>query len=613
MRRWVAPAALGAVLLGHAALLSRFLVYRDLSLDYPFRGADDLDWIGNALALGGADIRYTGRLPLYPLLLLGLQRLGALAWAPVLQQALVLGLALAVFWLVRQRHSPAVAAVTAAWLGLGHVVQDLALGISADLLAVTLLALATWLWLASRMRPPWLVAAAALAGLSAVTQPGALLWLAVAALLTLPDSRRPKLQWLVASGAVCALPAAVWRWFGPAGSGADRIVRHGELLGWSLGNVPFYALAALALVGLPGAVVLARGVIAAWRERGSLAARFALLHVALVGLFFATVYSFAAGRLLLYAAPSLALLVGGGLAAFESRRWLFAGMSVLLLAGAAWPSPAGSPEPAAVLWPVPTVTLQLAPATGGGWRAATRVGAQAAWRDTALGRAIQARQQAVQRPSVPPGAVEGIDGVVYLSAAGESADERYRHQYRLGNVLLRRVRVVAAGLYPDSWWSGGRFQSLGRVGATEIFRGHWLGGPEFAVATEDPVTLAALRAPAAAAGGPDVSPEQWALARSIAGRAAPPDGFLLVLGEPQRDGDWMRVLPVVARTTSLFVPTGDDLATAAALAKEQPCSQRQRVEDVELCRMHIRWPVLVAVAPSYQGAVLDARSPAAER
>jgi hypothetical protein len=132
------------------------------------------------------------------------------------------------------------------------------------------------------------------------------------------------------------------------------------------------------------------------------------------------------------------------------------------------------------------------------------------------------------------------------------------------------------------------------------------------VATEDAVTLAALQRPDIAPGGPDVPPAQWALARAIAGRVELADGFLLALGDPQRDGDWMRVLPVVARTTSLFVPTGEDLATATALAGEQPCSERQQVATVALCRMHIRWPVVVAVAPSAQETVLGGQRPPAD-
>jgi len=148
------------------------------------------------------------------------------------------------------------------------------------------------------------------------------------------------------------------------------------------------------------------------------------------------------------------------------------------------------------------------------------------------------------------------------------------------------------------------YRTMVEILGVPVYRGAWPGGRAFVVAAGDAEVAAALDQ-RSATGPPAIDRKEWLLAAGVAATARPPDGLLLALGEADRDGNWLRLLPVVARTSSLFVPVGEDREELVALAAQQPCLDRSQIDGVALCNMKIlRWPVRVAIAPSLRERVL---------
>ena len=131
---------LAAFALLQAAWVGSQLWVRDLNLHYPFTGGDGLDWIANALALDGAPVRYTGRPPLFALLLAILQRLDASGLLPFLQQLALAAVALIAYGSMRGRYGRLAAALVALCVLANETLLRQALDIMAEPLAAALLA-----------------------------------------------------------------------------------------------------------------------------------------------------------------------------------------------------------------------------------------------------------------------------------------------------------------------------------------------------------------------------------------------------------------------------------------------------------------------------------------
>lgn len=555
-------AVLGGTWIG---VLSRWLVYPDLNLDYPFPGGDGYDWLANGLALAGEPVRYSGRAPLLPLLVAALDRMGGLSWLPVASQGLVVVLALSLYVAARARFQPAVGlalgvtALGSAW------VQANALVIGADLLAVTLLAaaLAAWIWAGSGDAPvaALRLTAGILAGLSAVAQPGIALALFPAAAVALIG--RPGREW--GSRGVWAmtlllglLPVAAWEVLGPPGSGGEGLVgvSHATLFAASLGGVGFYARAAAEHAGWPALLLAgAGGLMAAKRWVRDPAGRLALALTLVIAVFFAVLYRWRDARFMLHAVPSAALLAGGALAwVVERSRVVFVIAGVMLVAGGVLPQ-------------------------AGDRREHPAARARAAWT------AFQ------PRPDSETTAAAAVDrSAVLLLQAGSGVEERYRDQTRLGNALRRRVKPAPAALYPPNWWGWRRLEPLQPVGGHVLARWRW-NGESWLVA--GPRGGGGMAASALAADPPPDVAAQWSLAVAVGAGAERPDGLLAVFADPERDGEWLRLLPFAAETSSLFVLT--DPAEQRALLPQLPAEgARRRLGGLEIWRSRFKgWPVEV--------------------
>jgi hypothetical protein len=579
-------------------LLAPRLVYPDLNLAYPFVGADGRDWLANGLALAGADVRYTGRSPLVPLLLAGLDRLGGLALFPVAQQLVLCGLVLVTFRGLRRTVAPAAAAVAALALLASARLQALALEVSADPAAALLLAIALGLVLAGRRRPVAYLAAGLAGGLGALTQ-SAVLWLVPAAAAGALVARPPAVErWALAGGAAifAALPLA-WETLGPPGSGRHGIVGAGQwsLLAPGLANLPFYLGAALGWLGWPAALlVLGETLRSLPRLRRDPARAVVLALLAGLLLFFAVGYRWPAARFLVYAAVPASVLLAGRLDAVRSRRRLAALAAATLLL-AAWPLPAGAPESAFVVWPLPTVTLDPAAPPG---RRLARGPVADAWRASAVARVWHAWRHQGPVPLVDPRRFAGDHSIVYLARESTPVSRRNDVWYRLGNAARRRVKVAPGALYPPDWFGFGTLEPAGEVGDLRLLRttlpgrdGSWV------IAVDRDAPLPAAGGPAGRAAPPPAADlaRAWRIAEAIAGAARPPDGLVAALADPRPEAEWLRLLPFAARTTSLFIL--DRLEPAVAPLFAGPADGRSLDGLVLVERRHLHWPVLVVIDP----------------
>jgi hypothetical protein len=289
---WVL-AALCAVWL--AALAPR-LIYPDLNLDYPFVDGDSHDWIANGLHLAGHDVRYSGRSPLLPLALAGLDRLGLLRLWPPLGLLLFLATVLVFHSLAARLAAPAAAFAAALMLLASYTLQGLALEVMADVPASCLMLWSAWAFVTAMEggagaeapgdaggpggigkgigKPEGLperrhglprryVLGGLLAGLAALTQQIGLI-VPVAALAALGVRRRRELgtpwPWigLLTAAALPGLWLAVKRWaFAAYG---DSLLDQWGLLGLHASSLRPYLWSLLSFLGLPACLLLVVGI-----------------------------------------------------------------------------------------------------------------------------------------------------------------------------------------------------------------------------------------------------------------------------------------------------------------------------------------------------------------
>jgi hypothetical protein len=364
-------------------------------------------------------------------------------------------------------------------------------------------------------------------------------------------------------------PPALWLALGPAGTGGEGIVgaRQLALLAPQLDGAGFYAAALLDLIGWPG---LAAALLALGRRRSDATLFAAGLALALGG-FFVFLYDYRAARLLLYLWPAWALLAGQGLAALRDRR---------LGKPALWPAVACAVI-LGVVWP-----------PGAGWSG------RAAWAARPEARAFAAhRAQAREDPPPAPALHAGDHSVVFLEPAGATAEERYAIQYRLGNALRQRVKVVPETVYPDEWWGWSFARPVQETASLALLRWQAPGDSRrWTLARRRSVAprFGGQRPPSESIPPPETLTRHWRIASAIDALVAGPDGFVAVCPRSGPAPEWLRLLPFALRSSSLFVVTDRALCDGWAAGEAAPSPG----PEVRIHRgRHLGWPV-VAVFPA---------------
>jgi Dolichyl-phosphate-mannose-protein mannosyltransferase len=608
--------ALAALCLAAFAALAPHLLYADLNLDYPFVDGDSYDWIANGLHLAGHDVRYSGRPPLLPLALAGLDRLGLLPCWPALALAAFLLTVLGFYTLAARLFHPAAAFAAALVLLASYSLQGLAIEVMADVPASCLLFFGLRAFLVAAGDPPRprrYVWSGLAAGLSALTQaPATLIPLAAGATLAARRRRDLATPWpwlglLLAAG----LPAA-WlgvRRFALAAYG-DSLIDPSILLGFHLGSWRFALWSLVSLLGLPACLLLAAGLLLAVRravrgggpEPAAVAGLLALLSFLMLCGFFAFFYRYDAKRFLVYSLWPAALLIALALSALvrlprRAGRLVFAAVAVAAVGGAALPLP----EPAhdgswAALWPLPPLAAHLTagdarpgerrlpavetldPARLASWSVFGRVRAAAAARPPGQG-----------RPG--PALFAAADSALYLYGRDGDGGGRYRTLTRLSNALYKPVRYVPRSAL-DRYWPLLSPALLAQLTADyAVYRvslpgasGCWLlvtpGDRPLAPALLPPAdggSRTAPRVPPLPPGQPARALAEAAAIRDYVGRANAYVALIPTPLAPRAANLAQLYLLFYLRTTELYVVEPADVAGVRGLLGGSPAESERRI------------------------------------
>jgi hypothetical protein len=596
LRRADAGLVLLAVLLvGRFAWLAPRLLVSDLNVDYPFAAGDAWDWIANGLFYTGADVRFSARPPLVPLAMAGLAEIGALAWFPVVVQALWTATLLVLYRLLRSGFSAPVAAGSTLVVAASQTLNHLSLEVMADLPAACLLLLAVAALAAAAERPRRYLAAGGAAAAAYLAAPVGLAAAAAgAAAVALRRRRHLRQPALWAGAATVAAAVAGWAL-------ARRVLLGGEpplqvtwrLVRPHLDDLDGTLWAAAVVVGWPALLLAVVGTLAAVRrvarrdDPGDL--RLLALVAGLLPLaFFALLYDFPDRRFLAYAVLPGAVLLAEGLAAVgravdrlaarrragasatvPGSRSAWAARNALVgLAGAAavlwaaWPVPAPVPNTVLVAPPAlyaqarffgtPEGGLRIEPATARGRRRAafevaswswwSRVARASAWAEAAPEEGV-ARRAARERARR---AADAAKGVLFVDARHRIAD-RYRVQSQLGNALGRHVVYVPDDLFAGRWeWlAAGGVEPVAEVGDWVLWTvappglgGRWLLATQ--AWREGPTPEPAPPPIAGEAAGDEVEGEAAGDRASVAGITIEPSrsvGSRLEAAAPPREDD----------------------------------------------------------------------------
>jgi hypothetical protein len=315
------PAVLLAILACAGALpVVRSLVVRDLNWCYPYNTADSYDWINNGLYWAGASVAPSLRPPGLPLVIAGLWKLGVLPFLPVVN-FLFLGLSTAALYaLLRERHDGWIAAIACWFFFANNYLQDFSRCVMAETYAAPFLVLAALAFVrAGRAPRAWIAFGFCLAAgflFSYVAVPASIGFGVALLAASRADLRRKELWAGLGAYAIVAGSWIAFRWsFYSAHAGGPR---HGveALLSPSLENLPFYAFALTALMGVVPLALYLTGAFRLMRSASPLPRfRAAILGPLIaVSLFWFFIYDWADKRFLLYVLPFLVCFLAEGLA-----------------------------------------------------------------------------------------------------------------------------------------------------------------------------------------------------------------------------------------------------------------------------------------------------------
>lgn len=549
----------------HGLGLACLLLYPDLNLSYPFMGGDSFDWISQALRFAGEDVRHPGRPPLLPLVMAGLEKMSALNLTPVLLQVLIAFTAVVLFRTVAGQWSPTIALPVTFAFFVNFSWRALGLEIMADVPAACLILIALGAFLTARDRPTRYALAGLFGGLSAITQPVALM-LVVPMCCAIFFHRRKDLRtrWPWLGLALFAGPTLLWipiRWVWLGSSGSTPL--HWSLLGLHPGNVLFYLWTGAAFVGLPGLALALWGFGLLVRRvgRDPRALLFVMSAVLCVG-FFAGAYGFAGKRFLVYAFVLTPFFWAEGLS--RIRRVVPFTLACLVLIGWSWlpyPGRASSPLRLAV-WPAPATYLVASPDqrprgdVRPDFAAITIERSGSLLRRSVIGRAWAARKKVVPGHDVD---VAGSDAsAVLLAGSEEELSRRYVTVARVGNALRRRVKMVSREQlqpFADTL----PLRPVGRVPGWQVFRTRLPGiDQDFLVvfaSGEGPLQKTRADSPATER-NEEVSIRQTA--RGLIARLPVNDDVVAVLSAPGANDRLLTYLACLAHSTNFYVITTVD-------------------------------------------------------
>ncbi|HEX7616104.1 MAG TPA: glycosyltransferase family 39 protein [Thermoanaerobaculia bacterium] len=296
----------------------RSLIVADVNWCYPYFNADSYDWISNGIFWTGASVTPSLRPPGLPLLIAGLWKLGVLSFLPVFN-FLFLGLSTAALYaLLRERHDGWIAAIACWFFFANGYVQDFSRYLLAETYGAPFLVLAAVAFVRAGRAPRMWIAFGLFLGAGFLFSYAAVpagVGFGVALLVVSREDLRRKELW---AGLVAfALIAGSWLvfrlWFYRGHPGGPR---HGveALLRPSLSNLPFYAFALIALMGLVPFALYIAGGFRFMRSSSPPRWRAAVLGPLIaVSLFWFFVYDWADKRFLLYVLPFLVCFLAEGL------------------------------------------------------------------------------------------------------------------------------------------------------------------------------------------------------------------------------------------------------------------------------------------------------------
>ncbi len=442
-------------------VLSTLLFYEDPILDSALMIGDAQDWVANGLYFLGYPVAYSARPPLFPLLLGGLASVSMLKLTPIVLQGLVFVTGLGLYRMLSQTSDRLLTALaTLAWLTNATWVWWSAAWM-ADIPAGCLLGWALIFWQRRNTsgQPGYILAGLA-AGLSAVTQPIAVLF-AIPVFTSVFLHRRadlrsrafligaaffltPGIIWMcVRLQLVGTLGDVVYRNWGAVGLQGDSLHSNGLFFAWSL----------VALVSIPAVMAIAVGMWTLARQSiQSDWATLVLTGFATIMAFFVFVYDSSAARFLSYVYPFLLIFLVFGLCRIRRR----SAAVVLAVMIVAWGLPLRVEMmkwPRIVLWPLPLVDLKMAAQNVDGvWTllpAVERIPLRATVERNPYIRLKRVRELE-KRPRLEGISFEFDRHAVYFP---ESSDYHHRlyHRTRLGNQLRMKVYQVPFSLVARSW------------------------------------------------------------------------------------------------------------------------------------------------------------------
>lgn len=524
-----------------AGFLSAHLIYPDLNLDYPFMDGDSWDWIANGLRLAGHDVRSSGRSPLLPLAINFLDRLSLLSWLPVVLVILFHGTVLAFYPLAARSYSRGAAFAATLALLVNHSLLGISLQVMADVPASCLLFLAARSWILAGDDPGEYVKAGAIGGLASVAQPIGVL-AAAPAVLSLALRRRnhsgSRPLWIGAAAFVA--PPALWAAFRALGApDADIPARQLQLLAFDWGSAPFYGRASLSFLGLPACVLLAAGLGIAVREawRGSDSGLFNTALFATLTGFFVFLYSYEAGRFLVYPIWMAGLLIAGALARLPKRA--FGVAAVLLIAGSALP-PSGEPS--------------------------VHARVRSTW---------QSRRSS---PRLDPELVRQDRSALYLYQQPSDGGGRYRVITRMGNALRKKVKYVPAS-WLEPWQPQLRITPLGAIGPDMVWRARL---PHLRETWAIVMSNGGGRRE-----GSGKLAEGLRQARLINSHLAGWDGYVALVPGNGPPEPWQLYLPFLIETTELYVPRPGEEEEILRIFAAAPSLGERRIGSVAVRRTQL--------------------------